>query len=151
MGNMIPKNKRKSTSNPVGRPSLYTQELAEEICERIAAGELLLHICKDAHMPVRRTVYNWLRSHEDFLLNFTHAETAAGRHFMEKAVVAADEANDANAMAANVKVKANTWAAGVVNARYAAARNVNVKAEVAPSDHLAKALADIEDAKTKGD
>jgi hypothetical protein len=43
-----------------GRPSLYTFELSEEICGRIAAGELLQDICKDDDMPAERTVTRWV-------------------------------------------------------------------------------------------
>lgn len=42
-----------------GRPSLYTPELAELICERIAAGESLVEICEDERMPSAATVRLW--------------------------------------------------------------------------------------------
>lgn len=42
-----------------GRPSKYTDELAEEICFRLANRESLNSICKDDHMPVDQTVCNW--------------------------------------------------------------------------------------------
>lgn len=38
----------------------YTPELAEEICERLAAGQSLNGICKDAHMPDETTVRHWV-------------------------------------------------------------------------------------------
>ena len=42
-----------------GRPSLYTEELAERICERLAAGETLRAICRDDGMPGIQTVLDW--------------------------------------------------------------------------------------------
>lgn len=42
-----------------GRPSSYTKEIGDEICNRIAEGESLRSICRDEHMPHRRTVINW--------------------------------------------------------------------------------------------
>lgn len=42
-----------------GRPSSYTPEIAREICERLAAGESLRSICRDAHMPPEATVRGW--------------------------------------------------------------------------------------------
>ena len=42
-----------------GRPSLYTPELALEICERLAQGESLRSICQDEHMPDHSTVCMW--------------------------------------------------------------------------------------------
>ena len=44
----------------MGRPSKYTPELVEEICERLSKGEPLAQICRDDHMPRRQTVHNWM-------------------------------------------------------------------------------------------
>jgi hypothetical protein len=49
-----------------GRPSLYTPELAVEICRRLAAGETLRAICRDDHMPDERTVRTWALENEEF-------------------------------------------------------------------------------------
>ncbi len=43
-----------------GRPSVYSEELALSICERISNGESLKQICKDPDMPARSTVHLWL-------------------------------------------------------------------------------------------
>jgi hypothetical protein len=48
------------TKKRTGRPSKYTPELAEEICERLATGEPLAQICRDAHMPAFQKVYEWM-------------------------------------------------------------------------------------------
>jgi hypothetical protein len=42
-----------------GRPSLYSEELATRICERLAAGETLRAICRDDDMPSEPTVRRW--------------------------------------------------------------------------------------------
>lgn len=42
-----------------GRPSLYTPELAERICARLAEGESLRSICRDADMPDESSVRQW--------------------------------------------------------------------------------------------
>jgi hypothetical protein len=44
-----------------GRPSIFTPELASEICHRLADGETLTAICRDANMPHERTVRDWAR------------------------------------------------------------------------------------------
>lgn len=44
----------------VGRPSTFRMEIAEEICTRIANGEMLIRICSDDDMPPRSTVVKWL-------------------------------------------------------------------------------------------
>jgi hypothetical protein len=43
-----------------GRPSLYTDELADAICELLAAGESLNAICRDERMPSRKVVHEWV-------------------------------------------------------------------------------------------
>lgn len=43
-----------------GRPTIYTDELVDEICSRIASGESMNSICKSENMPVMSTVMLWL-------------------------------------------------------------------------------------------
>ena len=42
-----------------GRPSIFSPELAALLCERLAGGETLRAICRDADMPDERTVRRW--------------------------------------------------------------------------------------------
>lgn len=56
-----------------GRPSTYTDELAQEICERLAKGEPLAQICRDEHMPAVRTVSDWKDGREQFTADFGRA------------------------------------------------------------------------------
>lgn len=53
--------------------SIYTKELADEICRRLSEGEPLAQICRDDHMPAYRTVSGWKANHEDFALAFIEA------------------------------------------------------------------------------
>jgi hypothetical protein len=45
---------------PIGRPVEYTEEIAEEVCWRLAHGESLVSICRDEHLPHCATIYRWL-------------------------------------------------------------------------------------------
>ena len=49
-----------------GRPSHYSAEIADTICDRLAGGESLRAICADAGMPDRATVCRWLARYEEF-------------------------------------------------------------------------------------
>lgn len=49
-----------------GRPSDYSEELADIICERPADGESLRSICLNDGMPNKATVFRWLAAHEEF-------------------------------------------------------------------------------------
>lgn len=51
--------KKPATPNKGGRPSLYTDELLKEICQRLSTGEPLTVICGDDHMPCDDTVRDW--------------------------------------------------------------------------------------------
>jgi hypothetical protein len=56
-----------------GRPSGYTPEIADAICERIASGESLLSICRDEAMPSKFAVLKWLGKHDDFATQYARA------------------------------------------------------------------------------
>jgi hypothetical protein len=56
-----------------GRPSLYSDETAEEICIRIACGEPLASVCRRKGMPAYRTVMRWLVDNEGFRHNYARA------------------------------------------------------------------------------
>lgn len=45
---------------PKGRPSSFTQAIADTICERLANGESLRSICEDDGMPAKTSVMRWL-------------------------------------------------------------------------------------------
>ena len=57
----------------LGRPTLYTDELAAEICRRIVEGESLTRICKDDDMPNVSSVYLWIIKNKDFSNMYAHA------------------------------------------------------------------------------
>lgn len=43
----------------LGRPSIYSEELAKKICTRLANGESLRKICSDDGMPAKSVVIEW--------------------------------------------------------------------------------------------
>lgn len=49
----------------MARPSLYTPEIINEICERLGNGEPMAQICRDDHMPSARTVRDWVNTKPD--------------------------------------------------------------------------------------
>ncbi|HHA1412828.1 MULTISPECIES: hypothetical protein [Enterobacter cloacae complex] len=46
--------------NKIGRPSDYSEELAESIRLRLAEGESLRSVCRDDGMPCKQTVLRWI-------------------------------------------------------------------------------------------
>ncbi|MEQ0776169.1 terminase [Paraburkholderia tropica] len=79
----------------MGRPTLFTLELAAEICERLAVGEPLASICRDGHMPAVRTVSDWKRDHGQFSADFARArEDGADAIAADCLDIADDATND---------------------------------------------------------
>ena len=54
-----------STKKPKREPVRYSRALAERICERLAGGESLKAICRDAGYPKAHTVLEWARSNKE--------------------------------------------------------------------------------------
>lgn len=78
-----------------GRPSSYTEEIADQICERLAEGESLRSICIDEHMPNKATVFRWLAADEAFATRYAHArEVQAETRVDEMIDIADDGSND---------------------------------------------------------
>lgn len=50
----------------MAKPSLYTDEIAEDIIRRLWDGEALTAICRDEGMPAPRTVRDWTAAHPEF-------------------------------------------------------------------------------------
>lgn len=74
-----------------GRPTSYTEELADTICERIADGESLRSICDGDDMPNKSTVFRWLAADEAFATRYAHARDAQADTFVDDMVDIADD------------------------------------------------------------
>jgi hypothetical protein len=57
----------------VGRPSDFTQEMADRICDWLIIGKSLTSFCKESNTPTLKTVYNWLEKHPTFLQQYMRA------------------------------------------------------------------------------
>lgn len=62
-----------SSVNKGGRPSIYTDNLADAICVRLMEGESLRSICRDDDMPSISTVMLWTLNDKDFATKYEHA------------------------------------------------------------------------------
>ena len=52
---------------------IYNEDIAVEVCERIAAGELLRHICDDPRIPGQGTLHKWMAAEPTFAVAYTRA------------------------------------------------------------------------------
>lgn len=74
-----------------GRPTLYSEELAETICTRIASGESLNRICKSEGMPTLVSVYNWLHKDAAFFNKYAKAREDQADTLSDEILDIADE------------------------------------------------------------
>lgn len=77
-----------------GRPSIYTQELADKICGRIANGESLRTICYDEDIPDARTVHYWLLDKNDFFQQYARARDIQAENMFDEILEIADKADE---------------------------------------------------------
>jgi hypothetical protein len=57
-----------------GRPTVYTDDVATEICRRLAEGETLKRICRTEGMPAESTVRHWaLEDRDGFFARYAKA------------------------------------------------------------------------------
>jgi hypothetical protein len=57
----------------MARPTDYSQEIADKICEAIADGKSLRSICLADDMPNKATVFRWLNLHQEFSDQYARA------------------------------------------------------------------------------
>ena len=109
------------TKNPVGRPTDYSQELADNICSQLSEGISLRTICLADDMPDKSTVFTWLRINKEFRDQYARAKEESADADNESLEIIGDEAIDAayradpkaaNAVVSAYKLKADNlkWA-----------------------------------------
>lgn len=97
----------------MARPTLYSEELTDIICDRLTNGESLNKICKDEGMPARRSVLLWLDVHPEFSRKYARARDHQADYFAEEIVdIAGDEKDPA---IARNKIDARKWFASKTN------------------------------------
>ena len=93
----------------LGRPSSYTDEIADRVCEAIAAGGALYLICERPDMPGESTVYQWLAAKPDFAEKYARARERQQDRRVDEIIEIADKDDDPNR--ARVRIDARKWAA----------------------------------------
>lgn len=70
---------------------IYSDEIADLICARIADGEFLRVICRDPGMPKWRTVYNWKETKPEFAEKLKEARKAGYDALAEDSLLMLDD------------------------------------------------------------
>lgn len=113
--------------------SIYTEDLATNICDRIAEGESLRTICNDRDMPNWRTVLRWLEQDEAFASKHARAREAQADVMDERILKIADSCTNETANADRVRLLAYQWrAARLAPKRYGDKLQLGQAADLGP-------------------
>lgn len=93
----------------MGRPTKFSDSLAETICERIANGESLRKICEDSDMPERATVHRWLNENIAFSDRYARAREDQADFYADDIIDISDTEKDAQR--ARNRIDARKWKA----------------------------------------
>lgn len=86
-----PEPKPTKPPKPIGRPALYSQELAERLCGELATGVSMKTACLPDDMPSRSTVFGWMSKHPEFLDMYTRAKAEAADALVEEMIDISDD------------------------------------------------------------
>ena len=75
----------KPTGRPVGRPSKYSEALADRIVDAMVAGSDLVAVCKQPGFPDRASVYRWAEEEESFRTALARAKAHSQTWWEDKA------------------------------------------------------------------
>ena len=78
----------------MGRPSDYSPEIVDLICERIADGVSLREICRTEDMPSKAAVFRWLAAHAEFRDQYARAREAQADALADELLDIADDGDN---------------------------------------------------------
>lgn len=106
----MPRKKPGESHKPAGRPSKFTQEIADHICEQVMEGRDVTEICaNDPGMPSRATVYRWTVAHPDFAVQCARAREACADLELYRMKQLAESCNEENVNSTRVKLNHMQW------------------------------------------
>ena len=91
-----PKSKKpdKKPAKPIGRPSAFTQDIADKICMDLSMGETLPNILSPEGMPSGPTVWKWRRDRPEFLNDYMRAREEQTRTWADEIISLADDSSE---------------------------------------------------------
>ena len=93
----------------MGRPSSFTQEVADSICLRIIEGESLTQMCREEEMPSKFTVLRWLGIYPEFSSQYARAREAQQDTLADQAREIAAKATPEDVNVARLQVDVIKW------------------------------------------
>ncbi|HET8730100.1 MAG TPA: hypothetical protein VFM34_03230 [Moraxellaceae bacterium] len=100
----------KPKKGPGGRPSTFSFDVVDRICEQLADGMSLRAICRADDMPSKATVFKWLREQPGFSDQYARAMEARADSHVDDITEIADR-TDLDANDKRVRIDARKWVA----------------------------------------
>lgn len=97
---------------PAGRPEIFTQELADKVCEGLAKGNSLRKTCVPKGMPSRYTVMNWLvdKEKKEFFNQYAQARATGSDVIFDELIELADKCKDPTlAQLLKIRIDTRKW------------------------------------------
>ncbi len=82
------------TTPKIGRPEVFTQELADRVCAFIAEGMSMRSVCRNDDMPGMTTVFKWIRTNEEFAKQYARATEERTEALGEEILDIADDGSN---------------------------------------------------------
>lgn len=97
-----------------GRPTDFTEELANEFCARIAMGNSLRRVVKSDDMPSHTTIYNWFSKYPKFVEQYARAKQDSADSRADEIEEIAEKVltGEYEPQAARVAMDAYKWTSG---------------------------------------
>lgn len=105
--------KAEASPKPVGRPSKYSEALADRICDELANKFSMRQICAREGMPTRQSVDNWMSAKPDFLAKCARAREDQADFIVEDCIDIEDRtiSGEINPAAARAVLSSKQWRA----------------------------------------
>ncbi|MBL8301533.1 MAG: hypothetical protein JNM26_02045 [Ideonella sp.] len=112
-----------------GRPTDYSEEVAERICLELMNGRALCEITQADDMPAQSTVYKWLLRYPEFVEMYNAGRKFQAETMADRATLMALKGSSVivDPQAAAVQLNAIKWAAGRLDPRkYGDKQDINI-------------------------
>lgn len=81
----------KQYRKPEGRPTKYSQDMADRVCDLISKGKTIEQVGAMDDMPSRETIYDWKRDYADFSDSIARARVEQTHAWAEQIITIADD------------------------------------------------------------
>lgn len=133
----------------VGAPSIYTQELADKICEYIAQGKSLRTIQKLAGMPSMGCIMKWTNTIPEFDELYARAKAKQTESFNEQIHMIADD-KTIPVERAKLMIETRKWIMGKMKPRkYGDKTQIDHAGTITLASLIEGSYQVVEDSKTK--